>query len=88
MKTIPIHCHVRICVQLRPALFNPMDYAACQASLSIGFSRQEYRSGLPFPTPWDLPKPEIKLVGLASLSLAGEFFTIVSLGKPDTLSLN
>ena len=65
-----------------------MVYAACQASLSIEFSRREYWSGLPFPTPWDLPKPEIKLVGLASLSLAGEFFTIVSLGKPDTLSLN
>ena len=31
-----------------------------QASLSIGFSRQEYRSGLPFPSPGDLPNPGIK----------------------------
>ena len=28
--------------------------------LSMGFSRQEYWSGLPFPTPGDLPDPEIK----------------------------
>ena len=30
-----------------------------QAPLSIGFSRQEYWSGLPFPSPGDLPDPEI-----------------------------
>ena len=30
---------------------------ACQASLSMGFSRQEYWSGLPFPSPGDLPNP-------------------------------
>ena len=34
--------------------------AACQAPLSIGFSRQEYWSGLPFPSPGDLPNPGIK----------------------------
>ena len=33
---------------------------ACQASLSIGFSRQEYWSGLPFPSPGDLSDPGIK----------------------------
>ena len=33
---------------------------ACQAPLSIGFSRQEYWSGLPFPPPGDLPNPGIK----------------------------
>ena len=31
--------------------------AACQAPLSMGFSRQEYWSGLPFPSPGDLPDP-------------------------------
>ena len=31
-----------------------------QASLSMGFSRQEYWSGLPFPSPGDLPDPGIK----------------------------
>ena len=34
--------------------------AACQAPLSVGFSRQEYWSGLPFPPPGDLPDPGIK----------------------------
>ena len=33
---------------------------ACQAPLSMGFSRQEYWSGLPCPSPGDLPKPGIK----------------------------
>ena len=34
---------------------------ACQAPLSMGLSRQEYWSGLPFPTPGDLPNPGIEL---------------------------
>ena len=33
---------------------------ACQAPLSMGFSRREYWSGLPFPSPEDLPDPGIK----------------------------
>ena len=33
---------------------------ACQAPLSMGFFRQEYWSGLPFPSPEDLPKAEIE----------------------------
>ena len=33
---------------------------ACQASLSVGSSRQEYCSGFPFPSPGDLPKPGIE----------------------------
>ena len=39
-----------------PTLCDPMD-AAHQAPLSMGFSRQEYWSGLPFPSPGDLPNP-------------------------------
>ena len=34
-----------------------MDFVSHQAPLSMGFSRQEYWSGLPFPSPEDLPKP-------------------------------
>ena len=34
---------------------------ACQAPLSMGFSRQEYWSELPFPSPEDLPDPGIEL---------------------------
>ena len=35
--------------------------AARQASLSMGFSRQEYWTGLPFPSPGDLPNPGTEL---------------------------
>ena len=52
---------------------------ACQAPLSLGFPRQEYWSGLPFPSPGDLPCPGIKP---ASPSLAGGFFTTEPPGKP------
>ena len=38
---------------------------AHQASLSIGFSREEYWSGLPFPSPGDLPDPGIETGSLA-----------------------
>ena len=47
--------------------------AAHQAPLSLGSSRQEYWSGLPFPFPGDLPSPGIEPT---SLALAGRFFTI------------
>ena len=42
-----------------PTLCNPWTVAH-QAPLSMGFSRQEYWSGLPFPSPGDLPNPGIK----------------------------
>ena len=41
-------------------LCDPMDYIAHQASPSMDFSRQEYWSGLPFPSPGDLPDPGIE----------------------------
>ena len=48
---------------------------AHQAPLSMGFSRQEYWSGLPFPPPEDLFDPGIKSSSLMSPALAGGFFT-------------
>ena len=48
---------------------------AGQAPLSMGFSRQEYWIGLPFPTPGDLPDPGIEPISLMSPALAGGFFT-------------
>ena len=48
---------------------------ACQAPLSMEFSRQDYYSGLPFPTPGDLPDPGIEPTSLASPALAVGFFT-------------
>ena len=50
---------------------------AHQTPLSMEFSRQEYWSGLPFHSPGDLPDSGIKLVSLASPSLAGRFFTTI-----------
>ena len=52
---------------------------AHQAPLSMGFPRQEYWSGVPLPSPGDLPDPGIEP---ASLALAGGFFATVPLGKP------
>ena len=59
--------HVQLCVTLWTA--------ARQAPLSMGFSRQERWSGLPFSTPQDLPDPGIEPVSLMSPELAGGFFT-------------
>ena len=55
---------------------------AHQASLSIGFPREEYQSGLPISSPGDLPDPRIEP---RSPALAGRFFTTESLGKPESL---
>ena len=65
--------------------------AAHQALLSMGFSRQEYWSGLPCPPPGDLPNPGIEPV---SPALAGGFFTTtttwevwIRVGNPQTARL-
>ena len=52
---------------------------AYQAPPSMGFSRQEYWNGLPFPSPGELPDPGIKP---GSPTLAGGFFTTEPPGKP------
>ena len=48
---------------------------ACQAPLCMGFSQQEYWSGLPCPSPGDLPDTEIEPASFISPALAGGFFT-------------
>ena len=60
-------------------LFGTPQTIAHQAPLSIGSSRPEYWSGLPFPSPGDLPDPGIKPV---SPALAGGFLTTAPPGKP------
>ena len=55
-----------------------------QAPLSMGFSRQEYWSGLPFSSPEDLPDPGIKPESLRFPALAGGFFTTSPPVKPST----
>ena len=56
-------------------LFVTPGTVAHQAPLSMGFSRQEYWSGLPGPFPGDLPDPGIEPTSLVSPALAGGFFT-------------
>ena len=55
---------------------------ALQAPLSMGFSRQEYSSGLPCPAAGDLPDPETEPESPVSPALAGRLFTTVPPGKP------
>ena len=59
------------CVQLSVTPWT----VACQAPLPMEFSRQEYWSGLPFPSPGDLPNSGIEPVSLTSPALAGRFLT-------------
>ena len=47
---------------------------ARQAAISIGFHRQEYWSGLLFPSPGDLPDPGLETASLVSPGLSGRFF--------------
>ena len=74
-------------LQSRPALCD-LWTIALQASMSMGFSRQEYWSELPFPSPGDLPKPGIKPGSLMSPALAGRCFTTSApLGSPQVCLL-
>ena len=59
---------------------------ARQAPLSMGLSKQEYGSGLPFPPPENLPNPAIKPISPESSALAGGFFTSEPPGKPQRMS--
>ena len=57
-----------------PALYNPMDGSlTSQAPLSLGFSRQEYWSGGPFPS-GDIPDSGMEPASLAPPVLGGRFF--------------
>ena len=55
---------------------------ACQASLSVGFFRQEDWSGLPFPSPGDLPNPGIKP---ESPALQADSLLTELQGKPNSI---
>ena len=76
------HMHICICMYvcmlscfIHVQLFVMLWTVARQAPLFMGFSKQEYWSGLPCPPPGDLPDPGIKPVSLMPPALAGRFFT-------------
>ena len=72
--TVCVFSHVQLC--------DPMDCRPPGSSMSMGFSRQEYWNGLPFPSPGDHPDPRIEPM---SPALVGGSFTTapgVPPGKP------
>ena len=78
VSVIPIHICCCLVAKLHLTLFLTPWTVAHQAPLSMGFSREEYRSGLPFSSPGDLSDPGIEPV---SSALAGGFFTTEPPGK-------
>ena len=77
-------CHWHVCVLLAQSCLTLCDpwTVACKAPLSMGFSGQEYWSGLPFPAPRDLSDLGIKGMSMMSPVLAGGFSTTAPPGKP------
>ena len=76
---VTLLCETYMCMLSHVQLFVTPWIVAWQVSLSMGLSQQEYWSGLPFPSPGDLPDPGIKP---ASPALAGIFFIAKPPGKP------
>ena len=79
----PIFMKVKVKSLSRVQLFATPWTVAHQAPLSMGFSRQEYWSGLPFPSPGDLPDPGIKP---KSPTLQADTLTSEPPGKPRVIS--
>ena len=63
-------------------LFATLWTVACQAALSMGFSRKEHWSGFPCPPSGNLPYPGTEPASLMSPALAGSFFALAPPGKP------
>ena len=72
-------CHSKHCFCFVAKSFVSPWTVACHAPLSMGFSRQQYWSAVPFPSPRDLPDPGSEP---ASPAFASRFFTTEPLGKP------
>ena len=79
LGVVPCCAQLLTCVQLFDSLRPQGLYGARQAPVFMGFSRQEYWNGLPFPSPEDLLHSGIEPVSPAS---AGGFFTFAPPGKP------
>ena len=80
-----IYIYLKVCVRakwLQSQFFVTLWTVAHQAPLSMGFSRQEFWSGLPCPPPVDLPHTRTEPKFLISPALAGGFFTTSATGKP------
>ena len=77
----------RVALQGNPLSASPLCptlwTVACQAPLSMGFPRQEYWSGLPFPSPGDLPDPGMEP---RSPALQADSLPLSPLGKPNEVN--
>ena len=80
--------HVHTC-SVASAVSNSLQPYDCtpQVPLSMGFSRQEYWSGLPCPPPGDLPDPGIKHTAPVSSALQADALPTQPLGKPISLCI-
>ena len=77
---------MQVCVLSHVRLFAVPWTVACQAPLSMGFSRQEYWSELPFPPPGDLPDPRTEAASLCLLHWQADSSPLPTyLGVPMTL---
>ena len=75
------HCCAVLSCFSHVQLFVTLWTVACQAPLSMGFSRQEYWSGLLCPSPGELPDPGIKPASLVSLALQADSLPTEPPGK-------
>ena len=71
-----------MCIWMRAVSLRCVRLLACQAPLSVGFSRQENWSGFPCPPPGDLPDPGMEPASLMSPALAGGSLPLALPGKP------
>ena len=83
-KTVRMEENISEVTQSCPTLCDPMD-CSLPGSSCMGFSRQEYWSGLPFLSPGDLPDPGIEP---RSLALQADALTSEPPGKPNIMVLN
>ena len=89
LRTVTSHL-INVCVL---SCFSPVQLCATlwtvarQVPLSIGFSRQEYWSGLPCPSPGELPDPEMEPASLLSPVFVVRFFFFLPLVLPGKLHL-
>ena len=74
-------------LQSCPTLCDPVD-CSLPGSLSMGFSRQVYWSGLPFPSPGDLPHPRIKPASPVSPALQVDSLPLSHQGSPEVVEGN
>ena len=83
LKGLVRHAYYRcVCVLSRIRLFATVWTVVHQVPLSMEFSRQRYWSGLPFPTPGDLPNPGIKPVSPVAPVLQADSLPLSHQGSP------